>query len=223
MIKGFLSLIVETMQVVSESHLQEQLVVANAWELQFTSAMENDVTDEQLMLQYAKGDAAAFQQLYEKHKGGLFRYCLRQLKNQAIAEECFQEIWMKIINSRVNYQPKALFTTYLYRIAHNHVIDIVRKNKKVQAEVELDEVTNNEAVEKDKDITTEIIQENRQTELRRQIESLPVEQKTALLLKLDAGLSLEEISNILDCGRETIKSRLRYATAKLREMLGDTL
>lgn len=212
------------MRLVSESHLQEQLVVANGWQLQFTSAMENEVTDEQLMLQYAKGDAVAFQHLYEKHKGGLFRYCLRQLKNQAIAEECFQEIWMKLINNRVNYQPKALFTTYLYRIAHNHIIDTVRKNKKLQAEIELNEMTSDEVVEKsDKDIATDIIQEDRQKELRRKIESLPMEQKTALLLKLDAGLSLEEISHILNCGRETIKSRLRYATAKLREMLGDTL
>ena len=56
-------------------------------------------------------------------------------------------------------------------------------------------------------------------ELRKQIGRLPFEQRNALLLKLDAGLSLDEIAHILDCGKETVKSRLRYATSKLKDLL----
>lgn len=201
-----------------------QIPVAKKTELQFTSAMKDDVSDEQLMLLYAKGDAAAFERLYTKHKGGLYRFCLRQLANQAKAEECFQEIWMKLINSRVNYQPKALFTTYLYRIAQNHIIDTVRKDKKLKQETEFDEAADYWSDDDHReDIADNMIQSNQRRELRKQIENLPLEQKTALLLQLDAGLSLEEISNILDCGRETIKSRLRYATTKLKSLLGESL
>lgn len=182
--------------------------------------MKDDVSDEQLMLQYAKGDAVAFEILYERHRGGLYRYCLRQLGNSARAEECFQEVWMKLINSRVNYQPKALFTTYLYRIAHNHVIDIVRKDKKIKQETELDEAIDYSLSESEpSDLSGQLSKQAQQENLRKQIHALPLEQKTALLLKLDGGLSLEEIASVLNCGRETIKSRLRYAMAKLRACL----
>ena len=205
-------------------NLNREIAVAKKRDLTFTKPMKNDVSDEQLMLMYAKGDAVAFEQLYSRHKGGLFRFCLRQLANQAKAEECFQEVWMKLINSRANYQPKALFTTYLYRIAQNHVIDIIRKEKKTRMETELDEaVHHTESEHGHSDIASQLIDEKQQSELRTQIESLPLEQKTALLLKLDAGLSLEEISHILNCGRETIKSRLRYATVKLKSLLGETV
>jgi len=202
--------------------MEKQLHIANQTDLKFTSCMDKEISDEQLMQQYAKGDALAFEQLYERHKGGLYRYCLRQLTNKAIAEECFQEVWMKLINSRVNYQPKALFTTYLYRIAQNHIIDTFRKNKKLHQEVELEETFHSAMVDAEQsDITSELIEKKQYQQLRSQIESLPIDQKTALLLKMDAGLSLEEIANVLDCGRETVKSKLRYATKRLKDLLGE--
>lgn len=198
--------------------------LANQYDLKFTSTMQ--LNDEQLMLEYAKGDTRSFELLYERHKGGLYRYCLRQLKNQARAEECFQEIWLKLINSRVNYQPKALFTTYLYRIAQNHVIDIFRKDKKHQEDISLSEdifpnqeIHSQDFYKNDLDIINLLTREKSYQLLRAQIELLPFDQKTALLLKMDAGLSLEEIAVVLDCGRETIKSRLRYATNHLKTQL----
>lgn len=200
---------------------QSHLYIANRADLKFTSNMESKRSDEQLMQQYAKGDVLAFEQLYARHKGGLYRYCLRQLNNKAKAEECFQEVWMKLINSRVNYQPKALFTTYLYRIAQNHMIDTFRKNKKLKMEVELEDCHYSNHEPEQNDISTELIQQKQYQQLRFHIESLPLEQKTALLLQLDAGLSLEDIANVLDCGRETVKSRLRYATKRLKDLLGE--
>jgi len=186
--------------------------------------MRSELNDEQLMLKYAKGDVSAFEVLYFKHKGGLFRYCLRQFSNRAIAEECFQEIWMKVINNRTNYQPTALFTTYLYRIAQNHVIDIFRKEKKRANDCEYDEISS-EIITPIQQVTEAEIKDQQAmiVELRKQISSLPFEQKNTLLLKLDTGLSLDEISHVLDCGKETVKSRLRYATSKLKELLANPL
>lgn len=181
--------------------------------------MKIALTDEQLMLNYAKGDISAFELLYSKHKGGLFRYCSRQFLNKAVAEECFQEVWLKIINSRTRYQPTALFTTYLYRVAQNHVVDVFRKEKKrlsdceyVEESVDMSLFVNSEKNE-NKEANFKVI------ELREKITQLPFEQRNTLLLKLDTGLSIEEISVILDCGKETVKSRLRYANNKLKELL----
>ncbi|MGX5175254.1 sigma-70 family RNA polymerase sigma factor [Aliikangiella sp. IMCC44653] len=206
-----------------ESAIEGCLPIANRSELTFTKRMEKTQSDEQLMLQYAKGNALAFEQLYLKHKGGLYRFCLRQLGNKAKAEECFQEIWMKVVNSRESYQPKALFTTFLYRVAQNHIIDTLRKYKKLQQEVELEEgVVALKQNTQSTDIADSLVAADEKHLLRTQIEALPLDQRTAILLKLDGGLSLDEIANVLDCKRETIKSKLRYAMTKLRSSLGET-
>src|SRR5690349_1665810 len=80
-------------------------------------------TDEALMLAYAGGDAGAFERLYGRHKGPLYRYVLRSVKARGEAEEVFQDVWMKVIEARSRYQPKAKFTTWLYTIAHNRMVD----------------------------------------------------------------------------------------------------
>src|SRR5258705_4810386 len=81
------------------------------------------LSDEQLMLAYAGGDAAAFAALYARHKGPLFRFVLRSVKAHAQAEELFQEIWMRAIDARERYTPQAKFTTWLFTIAHNRLVD----------------------------------------------------------------------------------------------------
>src|SRR5260221_8294895 len=80
-------------------------------------------SDEQLMLAYAGGDAAAFETLYARHKGPLFRFVLRSVKARGEAEELFQDVWMRAIEARARYRPEAKFTTWLYTIAHNRLVD----------------------------------------------------------------------------------------------------
>jgi len=182
--------------------------------------MPNKLSDEQLILKYSKGEVTFFEEIYARHKGPLFRYCLRNFKQRAIAEECFQEIWLKIIKNRERYQPKALFTTYLYRIAQNTIIDLYRKDKKRSQDCEFDEQLVNSQAPYQDDLQMEQQQNKLQvTELRTQIAELPFEQRNTLLLKLNSDLSLDDIARILDCGKETVKSRLRYATGKLKGLL----
>src|SRR5436190_18395294 len=83
--------------------------------------------DEDLMLAYRDGNAAAFDQLYRRHKGPLYRYLLRQCRDAAAAEELFQDVWMNLVRARAGYTVTARFSTYLYRLAHNRLIDHYRR------------------------------------------------------------------------------------------------
>ena len=83
-----------------------------------------EVSDESLMLAYAAGDAAAFERLYQRHRGKLYRFLARQLHgNGALADELFQDVWQRVITARQSWKPEAAFSTWLYRIAHNRLAD----------------------------------------------------------------------------------------------------
>src|SRR5690349_7212789 len=89
--------------------------------------MNETETDETLMTLYRAGDALAFETLYARHKAPLYRYFLRQCGVAATAEELYQDVWMNLIRARERYEPRAKFTTYLYRLAHNRLVDYYRR------------------------------------------------------------------------------------------------
>jgi RNA polymerase sigma-70 factor, ECF subfamily len=179
--------------------------------------MDNDVSDESLMLSYASGDAAAFEVLYLRHKGPVYRYMLNLCRNEAVAEELFQEVWMKLINARDKYQVKAKFTTYLYKLAHNQFIDHYRKQNVrivVDQSVEVDDIKQDHI---SKDNPEKQAQTNQTiNKLSELLESLPNEQREVFLLREEAGMSVPEIAQTLGINQEATKSRLRYAINKLR-------
>src|SRR5207248_4965777 len=83
---------------------------------------------EKLMPAYSNGDAVAFDILYTRHKGGVYRYVLRHSGNAGLADELFQDIWMNAIRVRASYAPTAKFTTWLYTLARNRIVDHWRAN-----------------------------------------------------------------------------------------------
>ena len=172
-----------------------------------------DASDELLMQRYAGGDGGAFETLYKRHRGPLYRYFLRNLGDEMTANDLYQGVWERVIRARLRYRPTAKFTTWLYRIAHNHLVDFYRARK---PNLELGAVSLVDAGP-EPDRTTASQQTG--VRLNDAIAGLPAEQKDALLLKLEQGLSLEDIATVTGVGRETVKSRLRYATAKLRDAL----
>ncbi|MGH8721082.1 MAG: sigma-70 family RNA polymerase sigma factor, partial [Burkholderiales bacterium] len=86
-----------------------------------------EAADEELMRAYREGDAGAFDRLYARHKGPLYRFVWRSLRDRSVAEELYQEIWMRVIEARGRYTVRAKFTTWLYTIAHNRLRDHWRK------------------------------------------------------------------------------------------------
>src|SRR5438552_9281400 len=90
--------------------------------------MRIEASDEELMLRYGRGDARAFELLYRRHRLPLYRFLLRQVGNAATAEELFQDLWMRVVNSRGRYEARAKFTSWVYAIAHNRLMDFYRGN-----------------------------------------------------------------------------------------------
>ena len=180
-------------------------------------AMMEGTSDEDLMLSYQQGNAAAFEVLYERHKGGVYRYLLAKCYRQEIAEELFQDVWMKLIAARDRYEISAKFTTYLYRLAHNHFIDYYRKTRtdvlqKKDQDEDIEHIKATGQLQADEQLEIQ-----RQTEtLSRLVDCLPDEQREAFMLKEEAGLTVTEIAEVTGVSAEAVKSRLRYAVKKLR-------
>ena len=177
------------------------------------AAVMRDLSDEKLMQRYAKGDAKAFDQLYSRHRGPLYRYFIRQVNNPATANDLYQGAWEKIIKARSSYRHSAPFTVWMYRIAHNHLVDYYRRMKPVDS-VEPDALPDTKT-----DPSQGAIESEQNDLLRAGITTLPAEQRDTLLLQLETGLKLEEIAKVTGVGRETVKSRLRYAVNYLKRSL----
>lgn len=183
--------------------------------------MLNELTDEQLMLRYRDGDSRAFELLYTRYQRPLFRYLQHQCGNAAIAEELFQDVWMNLIKARERYQVTASFKTFIYRMSHNRLIDHYRRQKHgIPVSYDDNEDMQNTWAFADT-ITPEqtVAGEQQLTRLLTALESLPEAQREAFLLKESTGLSLEQIAEITGVNSETAKSRLRYATYKLRKVV----
>jgi RNA polymerase sigma factor (sigma-70 family) len=175
-------------------------------------------TDEALMLAWAAGDTGAFEGLYARHRVPLFRFLLGQLHDRPLAEEIHQDVWQRVITARVGWRPDAAFSTWLYRIAHNRLNDHWRAQRhRPPAPADADLRTAGLADPDDPERVASRDQSRGQ--ILQALAELPEEQREAVLLRLQQELSLEEIGRITGVGRETVKSRLRYALDKLRARL----
>lgn len=179
-----------------------------------------DETDESLMLAYARGDALAFEALYARHRGGVYRYLLRNCGDAASTEELFQDVWTSVIRARTSYVPAARFASWLYTLAHHRIVDHWRARGQATL-VTIDDDAEPAAAmalqsPRDREPDEEASRREAGMRLRTAVSALPPAQRDAFLLQHEGGLSLAEIAQLTGVGTETVKSRLRYAIAKLR-------
>jgi RNA polymerase sigma-70 factor (ECF subfamily) len=182
-----------------------------------------DLSDEDLMLQYGAGDAEAFEILYRRHKDALYRFVRRQCRDPDIAYDLVHDIWIKLIKARRRYRPRARFTTYLFTLARNRMIDYYRsqagsglKTGREPSPIDVEDLPN--AVDGGPERQAQIA-EVLLASLDR-LHSLPPVQREAILLYLE-GLSMAEIAEITQVPQEAARSRVRRALAKLRAGLED--
>src|SRR5580698_3623381 len=180
-------------------------------------------TDEGLLRRCVLGDCDAFATLYRRHELRVWRYLERNVRNRAIADELMQEVWFAVARDATRYEPSARFTTWLFTIAHNRMIDSIRANR---AHASLDElgydaeaVVRQLTADPNAGPLEEAVARDQARALNNAVEKLPGEQREAFLLQVEGDLSVEEIASITDSSFETTKSRLRYARTKLRELL----
>ncbi len=184
----------------------------------YARSMSVTPEDSALMLRYQDGDVAAFETLYRRHKDPLYRYLLRLSRNRATAEDIFQDVWGKIIKARHRYRPTAKFTTFLYRVAHNCFIDYVRRNNRHIVASAMDpDCRPDPGDEPDLEAEKSFARQR----LDAALGTIPDEQRDAFLLHEEAGLSIDTIAQVTGVNRETVRSRLRYATKKLKTALGE--
>lgn len=180
--------------------------------------MNDPGSDDTLMLAYRDGDAAAFEVLYGRYRKPLYRYFYYAVGgDRPLADDLYQDVWSRIIDAKDRYQRGAGFKRYLFRIAHNRLVDHWRRagRQAEQGDEELDRFP--DPLSGSPQSETE--RDQLRNELMSAIRNLPPDQREAFLLQQEAGLTLEQIATRTEVGRETVKSRLRYAVNKLRSQL----
>ena len=186
---------------------------------------EDSRTDEQLMLAYGAGSAEALEALYGRWRRQIYRFLIRQCDGAGTADELYQDVWLRVVNARRQYTVAARFSTWLFRIARNRLIDHWRSQSRkpvtetpVAEDCETDPMDNVAAPD---DLQPEKVME-RNERVRivvGAVESLPDAQRETFLLHEEGGLTIDEIAMLTGVGHETAKSRLRYAMARLRALL----
>ena len=182
-------------------------------------------TDEQLMLAYGQGSAEAFEVLYGRWRRQVYRFLLRQCERAGVADELFQDVWLRVVSFRRHYAVTAKFSTWLFRIARNRLIDHWRSESR-KSVAEMPEGDDCETDPLDNVAAPDEMQPEKMMERKDRVrlvvdavESLPDAQREAFLLHEEGGLTIDEIAALTGVGRETAKSRLRYAMIRLRAQL----
>lgn len=183
-------------------------------------AMDGPTDDDAaLMLAYANGDADAFDALYARHRGPLYRFLLNRVGNRASADDLFQETWSRVIAARTRYRREAKFSTWLLQIAHNLVVDRHRRQRPQLNGDEAEAIFEARTAPARDEPERALSEFEQQRRLALALQNLPDEQRTVFLLRMEQELGLEDIAVITGAGRETVKSRLRYALRRIREQL----
>ena len=181
------------------------------------------VNDQELVQAYIKGDQSAIESLINRHRSKVYTYILLTIKNQQLAEDLFQETFIKVIQSLRGgkYRDNGRFLSWVIRIAHNLIIDHFRKEKQMNSvsndDTEVD-LFNSKKLS-DENIEELIINSQIKTEIRILINELPDDQREVVLLRHYGGLSFKEIADQTDVSINTALGRMRYALINLRKLI----
>jgi RNA polymerase sigma factor (sigma-70 family) len=185
--------------------------------------MNKTISDYELITRFMKGEQSCFEELIHRHKNKVFAYISLYIRDQALAEDIFQDTFLKVIQSikAGKYADNGKFISWVMRIAHNLIIDHFRRIKQMN-------VISNDNYESDlfnskrfaeDNIEDNMIKRQIQKDIRKMISSLPDDQKEVVILRHYAGLSFKEIADITDVSINTALGRMRYALINMRKIM----
>jgi RNA polymerase sigma factor (sigma-70 family) len=185
--------------------------------------MNKSISDYELITRFIKGEQSCFEELIHRHKNKVFAYISLYIRDQALAEDIFQDTFLKVIQSikAGKYADNGKFISWVMRIAHNLIIDHFRRIKQMN-------VISNDNYESDlfnskrfaeDNIEDNMIKRQIQKDIRKMISSLPDDQKEVVILRHYAGLSFKEIADITDVSINTALGRMRYALINMRKIM----
>lgn len=181
------------------------------------------MNDQDLVQAYIKGDQLAIETLINRHRSKVYTYIVLTIKNQQLAEDLFQETFIKVIQSLRGgkYRDNGRFLSWVIRIAHNLIIDHFRKEKQMNSvsndDTEVD-LFNSKKLSDD-NIEEVIVNSQIKAEIRALINELPDDQREVVLLRHYGELSFKEIADHTDVSINTALGRMRYALINLRKLI----
>jgi len=186
---------------------------------------KSELNDQDLVQAYIKGDQSAIESLITRHRSKVYTYIVLTIKNQQLAEDLFQETFIKVIQSLRGgkYKDNGRFLSWVIRIAHNLIIDHFRKEKQMNSisndDTEVD-LFNSQKFS-DKNIEEIIVSSQIKSEIRTLINELPSDQREVVLLRHYGELSFKEIADQTGVSINTALGRMRYALINLRKMINE--
>lgn len=183
----------------------------------------NAATDEMLVDMYIKGNDNAFDVLMKRYESKVYSYIYYSVKNQEMAEDLFQEVFMKIIVRLRSgkYQENGKFYAWVMRVAHNLIIDTFRKetDEKIISNDETEQdLFNDPSLAINDNREQEMIQEQMVSDIKELIAKLPENQRQVLLMRYYEDMSFKEIAQQTNCSINTALGRMRYALINLKKM-----
>jgi len=185
--------------------------------------MNKMISDYELIQRFIKGEQSCFDQLIHRHKNKVFAYISLYIRDQALAEDLFQDTFMKVIQSvkAGKYQDNGKFISWVMRIAHNLIIDHFRRIKQMNTisndDYESDLFNSKKLC--DSNVEDDMITRQIQKDVRKMITFLPEDQREVVILRHYAGLSFKEIAEITDVSINTALGRMRYALINMRKLI----
>jgi RNA polymerase sigma-70 factor (ECF subfamily) len=191
-----------------------------------SQALYESLTDAEVMLRAGSDDTAAFEYLAVKFHRPMIAFMYRMVRNQALAEELAQEVFLRVYRSRKSYAAEAKFTTWLYRIATNLAVNHARDHQVERSGkvVSIDEPDDETGVTLDVADSTlnaeqQILRRERMEAIRKHVTALPEKQRAAVLMHKYEGMDYREIASVLKLSESATKSLLFRAYEALRERL----
>ncbi|PVH24795.1 MULTISPECIES: RNA polymerase sigma factor [Sphingobacterium] len=182
------------------------------------------LSDQELIQAYVSGDERALQVLLERHKSKIYTSIYLQVKDDFLAEDIFQETFIKVINTLQagRYNDEGKFLPWVMRIAHNMVIDHFRKEKRAPSVVNNDGFDIFEVLQfSDDNAESKLVKDQRDLDLKKLIQLLPDDQKEVLIMRHFCDMSFKDIADVTEVSINTALGRMRYALSNLRKMIED--